>query len=425
MTSFRFDRRFLFNAGLSATSTFAMQGATLFVLLPFLERYLGTESFGYFMLAYSFIVFLIPTVSGAQNLALMRHQRDVPERDRGGFWLTGGVLILAAGMITGAAMLAASGTVAERWGVPVLGRWLPALAPYMVATMVYYTLRCQLIAALAYTRLVIFDLLFGAAILLVPLACRAGWLGDRWPLLMAGAPILASAATLAYLVSTGRYGLRGAGPSIARRILRPAAVYLVGAVGVYGLRYADRWLLGEAEIGGTEIAYYAVAVQAAYLVLFPFEHVSAVLVSYFSNAASLEEIELSQLRRYFYGLGLSMVGLVVISMPIGWVYLRYFYGPEYLPVGMKVFGITIAGLTVYLLQMFGRGIVVRFRHPAFDPVIQWICGVVGLSMAWWLLQSHGVIGAAIGRNVGFIGVGVLYFIACEAPLFARAFLRRR
>ena len=424
MTAFRFDRVFVKNTGLSALSAACMQGMLALVVYPTLSRTLGTAAFGYFMLAASFTNFVIPVFGGAFANSLLRQHRDVSEERRGGFWLTGNALVGCFGMLMGAALLALAGPLAARWKIPQLAVWLPALVPSMILTMVYYNLRIQLIARVAYKRLVIFDLFYSAGLLLVPIGCASGWLGERWPLLFAAAPACSLAAILPYLARTGGLSLRGAGLATGGRILGPMSIYLFGLVSIYLMRMADRWILGEAGLPGEQIAYYTVAIQAAFLVLFPLDHVSSVLVAYFSNVERISDIEPVHARRYFYALGLSMAGLVLAGPPLGYAYIRFLFGVEYLRVGMTVYLITLGALAIYLLQMFGRGIIVRFRRPVTDPIIQTVFGAISLGLVWVLVHSHGVIGAAIGRNVGFVAVGVAYFFICERELFGHAFFNK-
>lgn len=425
MSKFSFDRKFIKNAGFSATSALCMQGALVFVLYPYLSRHLGDERFGYFLLVLSVTNFVLPVLTGAFANSLLRQHRDIASSDKAGFWLTGNVLVFVAGLLIGLMLIKLAGPLSVRWSVPQLAVWLPALIPSMILTMVYYTQRSQLIARLAYNRMIFFDILYGLGLLAIVPGCHLGLLGDYWPLFFTIAPLLALGGSIPYLVRQKDFSTKGAGAQSARLIMGPMSIYLIGLINVYLMRMADRWILGEVGLPGEQIAYYAVAVQAAFLALFPFEHISSVLLANFSNAKTLDEIEAKQLRRYFFALFFSMLLLGFGGSLVGYLYIRIFYEPAYLTVGLPIYLVTIWAMVIYLFQMFGRGIMVRFRHPFTDPIIQSIFGISSLALAWLLFQHLGLMGVAVGRNLGFIGVGVTYFFVCEWGLFKRAFLKKR
>jgi O-antigen/teichoic acid export membrane protein len=421
---FRFDKKFVKNTALSAASALGMQGILALIIYPYLSKTLGSGRFGFFMLALSFTNFVVPVFAGAFANSLMRQHRDLPEDQKGGFWLTGAVTITLVGSLLAGALVALAGPLASRWKIPELAAWLPALAPSMVGTMVYYNLRLQLIARVAFNRMVLNDVVYGLGLLAVPLGCSLGFLGDRWPLLFAVAPAMAIASISIYLVGNNALSLKGAGPAMAKRILGPMSIYLFGLAAAWVMRMGDRWILGESGLPGEQIAYYTVAIQASFLVLFPLEHVSVVLMSLFSNVKTLDEIEPAHLRRYFLALAASM-GILALAGPLlGYAYIRLLFGPEYVAVGMPVYLISLGALVIYLFQMFGRGIIVRFRHPVTDPVVSTLFAVISMTLIWVLVSGVGVIGAAFGRGIGFAGVGIAFAFICQRPLLRQLISRK-
>lgn len=402
-----------------------MQGVLAFVVYPVLSAHLGTGSFGYLMLALSFTNFVIPVFAGAFANSLMRQHKDIPKKEQGGFWLTSAVMIVLIGSVIGIGLTFFAPYLSARWKIPELAIWLPALVPAMLGTMLYYNLRLQLIAKVAFKRMVFCDVFYGFGLFIVPLGVKLGWLGDRWPLLFAVAPVLGIIAVVAYLVPNKALSFEGAGITAAKKVFIPMSIYIIGLAAAWVMRMGDRWILGEAGLPGDQIAYYTVAIQASFLVLFPLEHVSVVLMSMFSNVKTLDEIQGSQLKRYFISIALAMAGLAVGGPILGYAYIRLLFGVEYLKVGMTVFLITNTALVIYLLQMFARGIIVRFRHPVTDPIVSVIFAVISMGLIWILVPRFGVIGVAVGRNIGFVGVGLVFFFLCQRPLLGRLFSKNR
>ncbi len=400
-----------------------MQGVLALVVYPALSFSLGASRFGFFMLALSFTNFVVPVFAGGFANSLMRQQKDIPKDKQGGFWLTGAVMIGLTGAIIGFFLYALSPYLAARWEIPELELWLRALLPSMIGTMLYYNLRLQLIARANFKRMVMCDVFYGLGLFAVPLGVWLGWLGEKWPLLFTLAPVLAIVAVGSYLVREKGLSRKGAGLRTGRKILGPMSIYIIGLAAAWVMRMGDRWILGETGLAGDQIAYYTVAIQGAFLILFPLEHVSVVLLSLFSNVKTLDEIQSKQIKRYFWAIGLTMAALVIGGPILGYAYLRIFFGVEYVKVGMTVFLISNFALAVYLFQMFGRGIIVRFLHPATDPVVSVIFTAVAMGLIWLLVPGLGVIGAAIGRNVGFIGVGIVFFFICQRPLLKKIYFK--
>lgn len=396
-----------------------MQGVLAFLIYPYLSAYLGNEHFGFFMLGISFTNFVIPVFVGAMSNSLMRQQRDVPETQAGGFWMTGALTILALGVALGGLLILFAGPLALRWNIPQLALWLPALVPSMIGTMLYYNLRLQLIARAKFARMVLCDVFYGIGLLAVPAGCAMGLLENLWPLLFVLAPAAGISALLVNLVQLGGLSFSGVNFKSLRLIVAPMSIYLFGLASGWLLRMSDRWILGETGLPGEQIAYYSVAIQASFLVLFPLEHISVVLMSMFSNVKDLDHISRKQIRRYFAVLGISIAGLAVFAPLLGYGYIRLLFGTEYLRIGMPVFLIALAGMMIYLFQMFGRGIVVRFRHPVTDPIISTFFFVISFGLIWFLVPRFGVLGAAVGRSIGFAGVGAAFFAICQWELIGR------
>ena len=421
MASFRMDRGFLRNIFLTGVGAAALQGTLAVVIYPYLSRHLGSREFGYFMLVLSVTNFVIPVFTNAVINSMLRGHKSVEALRLPGFWLTGLTVVAASGVFIATILALIAKPLAVRWEVPVLAIWLPAMAPSAALTMIYYLLRGQLIADLSFGRRALYDGVYCAGLMTVPIGCSLGILGQWWPLLFSVAPLLAGGSLFLRQLSRRALRLTGVDKKAVRQIVSPSTIYFFALIAAWMLRMADRWFLGETGIDGTSIAHYTVAVQAAMLILFPMEQVAGVLTSMFSNVHKLEDISRRQLRRYFASLAAAVAALAIFGPLFGYAYIRLLFGKAYLELGFPVFLVTLTGMAVYLFQMFGRGIILRFRHPWTATAVETGAAVAGLGMMWLLVGALGPFGAAIGRSIGFAIIGVAYFALCQAGLFRRAF----
>jgi O-antigen/teichoic acid export membrane protein len=302
-------------------------------------------------------------------------------------------------------------------GVELLSLWIGAVALALTGGFIAYLLGCTRFLAQAIVAAaapVLLAILFAANMLSGELTVRSGCV------LWAAAQVVGCAIGL---VAAGR--VTGAGwpaRALFYRSLRFGLPAWIGSFATFLNARVDQVIMGliasEAALG-----IYAVSVNASEVALYLPGVVGLVIVPVIARSAAVERVETTL--RVFRVLVLFTVATITVGYALTPL-LPVVFGSDYEPSVTPYLWLLPGGIGYTALVVFSASALAS-SAPGRSSLGPLVALVVGVSLDFALIPSHGATGAAIAASAAFLAGGLAAAVVYRtiAPVDLRLLLPRR
>jgi len=247
---------------------------------------------------------------------------------------------------------------------------------------------------------------------------------NNWMLAFIIAPLMSVSFLSVSLVRSGMMRLRSHVPwRDVSRFGREAMMFILTGIISQFLMYSDRWILAAYNVPKPELAYYIIAVQAGLLVSFPVDRMSELMMPYIGHLSDMNSLTKKQATKSLLSLALGLIYMATFGLVIGYLFFKL-YHPDFMANGWRYFLIILAGTCFFSIYTFSRAYVFRFFSAPFlyGPFLIGTIVQIG-GMVVFLSIERDAVGAAYGRFLGFLTIGIIYMAACQTKIVEIALSR--
>ena len=390
------------------------------VIFPYLSRNLPAGQFGEFLLLISTINFYSTVFAPPAIMVLYRHFAEIPDSARARYF--GGLLRSLAGVL--GCIIAVNvfcyDSIARYWNLS----YTKMDFFYLLSYMFFYSSDSLLLARVHYDlnfKIGLYSrVVFAFSCLLIIPVYNAS--PKQWLFSLTFAPAMSCMILLLNLISKKDISFRKLSLSgkILPRMGKDYIYFFFAGLSSQVLMYSDRWIIASFGIAKEAMAYYLVAVQASLLIVFPVERLGELITPSVANLKSWDQLTRTQARKSLVLMAGSMAYILSLGFIFGYIFLKL-YHPLYREYGWAYFTILQFGMGLFTTYIFSRPYLMKFYSPLY-LLLPFVVSVIlqTITSAFLVSMLHDVIGAAIGRFIGFLALSMVYFFTCQIFLIRRA-----